>query len=68
MIFGTEHLLGPLLLLSQPHTALCTFYVAAGVQFKEPLVCSQFGPVTNDAGTSGDTGLGPSWQEYIDHV
>lgn len=51
---GKEHLLGSLLLLTQPHTTLCTFHVAAGVQFKKLLVWSQFGPIINDVGTSGD--------------
>lgn len=57
---GTEHLLGALLLLTQPHTAQCTFHVAAGVQFKKLLVWSQFGPIINDAGTSGGV-TGDNW-------
>lgn len=54
-----EHLLGPLL-LTQPHATQCTCDVAAGVQFKKLLVWSQFGPLTNEAGTSGDV-AGDDW-------
>lgn len=36
-IIGREHLLGSLL-LTQPHATPCTCDVAAGVQFKKPLV------------------------------
>lgn len=57
---GTEHLLGPLLLLTQPHTTQSAFHVAAGVQLKKPLVGSQFGPIINDMGTSGDV-AGDNW-------
>ena len=48
------------LLLTQPHATQCTCDVAAGVQFKKLLVWSQFGPLTNEAGTSGDV-AGDDW-------
>lgn len=58
-VIGREHLLGSLL-LTQPHATPCTCDVAAGVQFKKPLVWGQFGPRTNEAGTSGDV-AGDDW-------
>lgn len=60
VIIGMEHLLGSLLLLTQPHTTQSTFHAAAGVQCKKPLVWSQCGPIINDTGTSGDV-VGGAW-------